>query len=85
MTPCFFKVYRDDYKSYFKTSDCSMDNVDDSISYCFRYGHLPIILWPVSLRDGIINPRYNSVPLDRSSDGLVERNEMEERNRGLQP
>ena len=40
---CFFKVYRDDYKSYFKTSDCSMDNVDDSISYCFRYGHLPII------------------------------------------
>ena len=42
-------------------------------------------LQPVSLRDGIINPRYNSVPLDRSSDGLAERDEMEERNRELQP
>ena len=40
-------------------------------------------LWPVSLRDRIINPQYNSVPPDRSSDGLTERGEMEERNRGL--
>jgi hypothetical protein len=41
-------------------------------------------LQPVLLRDKIINPWYNSVPLDRSSDGLVESDEMEERNRGLQ-
>ena len=39
----FFKVYRDDYKSYSKTSDCSMDNIDDVITYFFRYGRLPII------------------------------------------
>ena len=32
---------------------------------------------PVLLH-GIINPRYGAVPLDRSSDGMEERDQMEE-------
>ena len=30
------------------------------------------------LPHGIINPRYGAVPLDRSSDGMAERDQMEE-------
>ena len=30
------------------------------------------------LLHGIINPRYGAVPLDRSSDGMEERDQMEE-------
>ena len=30
------------------------------------------------LPHGIINPRYSAVPLDRSSDGMAERDQMEE-------
>jgi len=49
---------------------------------CFASSTIVVLplLWsshPV-LPHGIINPRHSAVPLDRSSDGMAERDQMEE-------